>query len=179
MIDKQEFNNLFHYFDKKIIIELIDLFADQQPEIVGLLEQSFADYNLVQMRFLAHKFRSPCGQFFDPVSSKHAQLMEEAADRKIIEVVDLLIHDYPDSLRKMRRELDDRDLIQKKIIPAQTLKTFLAGFFDSFSTEDAMKLKDLEMRIIADGMPEMFADLKISTGDLLKELLVMKKKLTS
>ena len=178
MIDQQEFNNLFHYFDKKMIIEIIDLFVDQQPEIVGLLEQSFVDNDLVLMRFWAHKFRSPCEQFFDPVSSKHAKLMEEAADRKIIEVVDSLIHDYPDSLRKMRKELDERDLIQE-INHAKTLKTFLACFFATFSTEDAMKLKELEKRIIADGMPEMFADLKISTEELLKELLVMKKKLIS
>ena len=179
MIDKQEFDNFFKEFDKSVIIEIIDEFVKQQPEIIGLLEQSFADYNLVQIMVWSHKFRTTCGLFRDPVSTKHLQLMEEAANRKIIEVVDILIHDYPDSLKKIRQELDEEDLIRKNIVPVHSLKAFFAGFFDSFSTENAMKLEDLEKMIIADGMPQMLTDLKTSSGELLQELLLIKKKLIS
>ncbi|MCX6306805.1 MAG: hypothetical protein NT040_17705 [Bacteroidetes bacterium] len=179
MIDKQEFNNNFQYFDAATIVDVIDLFAIQQPELIRLLEQHIAETNLVQIKFFAHKLRGPCLQFFDPVSSNHGEIMEEAANRKIIEVVDLLIPDYPDSLRDMRQEFDEIDLIQKKIAPRLSLKAFLSGFTDSFSAEKALKLEDLEKNKIADGMPLMFADLKASSSELLAELLAMKKELIS
>ncbi|MEI7725178.1 MAG: hypothetical protein WCK09_08740 [Bacteroidota bacterium] len=178
MIDKKEFDNFFQYFDSVFIIDIIDMFAVQQPEIMGLLEQSIMEHDLVQIRFWAHKLRTPCGQFHDPVSSKHAALMEEAARGKILQLIDLVIPDYPDSLKKMRAELAD-NLIQDKIIPAKSIRSFLAGFFDTFPEENSAKLEELEKKIIADGIPEMYLDLKASSAALVDELLVMKKTLLS
>ena len=177
MIDKQEFNNAFQYFDAETIVEVIDLFANVQPEIIKIIEKNIADHDLVQVKLNVHQLKGPCRQFYDPVSSEHAQIMEAAANIKIIKVVESLINDYPDSLKKMRQELDDGDLIQKKILPSKSIKAFLSGFTDTFSSEHAMKLEDIEKRTMADGMSEMFANLKTSSGALLDELLLMKKKL--
>ncbi|MFZ4520394.1 MAG: hypothetical protein ACOYNC_01740 [Bacteroidales bacterium] len=178
MIDKEKFNDLFQSLDAKIIVELIDLFAAQQPEVINFLQQSIENYNIIEIKKLAHKFKGTCAQFYDPVSSKHAGIMEEAAHYKILEIVDNLILDYPASLREMRKNLDDNDFV-KKALKSPSLKVFLEGFTDSVSQERILKMESLEKLMIMERMPQMFADLEVSSAQLNSELQQIKKELIS
>ncbi len=179
MIDKQQFENFYQYFTREEIVEIIEIFPEQQPEIINALALNIENHDLVKVKLNAHKLKGPMLQFYDPVASKHAQVMEDAALRKIIEIVDSFIGEYPEPVRAKRLEFDDYDLFRKQIVPAQTLKAYLTGLTGSLSPEAEMRLRELEIMKMADGMHKMLADLKYSSSLLAEELKQMKLDLTA
>jgi HPt (histidine-containing phosphotransfer) domain-containing protein len=178
MINKQQFNNFFQHFDKEMIIEVIDLFAEQSPDLIKVLTQNIEDHDLVQVKLNAHKLKGICLQLYDPVSSEHAKMMEDAAKRYIGEVIDSLLGEFPEIHSKLRQETNENTLYLE-VIKAHTLKAFLTGLLGSLSAEDTFKLENTEKLIMAEHLPQMLADLTLSTDELLRELLMMKKELTS
>ena len=176
MIDKQLFNDTFQHFDKATIVMIIDLYLEQYPLIITTLEKNIAEDDLAQIQFYAHKIKGSLRQFYEPVSSEHARLLEETAKERILEIIDVLIPEYDASLKAFWQEYDNNEVVQK-VYSAKNLTGFLSGFSSSFSPEKQQKIKLLEKSKVADGMPKMFADLKASSAELLEELLAMKKDL--
>ncbi len=172
MIDKQQFNNTFQYYEADMIIEIIDMYAEEQPHLIQLLEQNLEDHDLIELKWNAHSLKGICAQLFDPVAQEHAKTLEDAALKSIFNVIDILLQDAPETLARLKKEYD-----YMKIYPLRPLKKFLAGFLGSFSEEDTVKLEELEKRFVANGMPQMLSDLKASSSMLKEELLVMKKEI--
>ena len=177
MIDKKEFNNTFQYFDKETIIEIIDMFAEQQPEIMNILAQNIADYDLVAIKLNAHKIKGQCSQLFDRASADHAKKLEDYASAKIVDIVYIMLDELPETILRLKQENNESELLHKVIFVAHSIKNFLIGLNVSFDPENTLKLQNLEKSFLADGMPQMLVDLKISSGQLLAELLQMKKEL--
>ena len=178
MIDKQQFNDLFQYFENEMIIELIDLACEQIPENIQAIAQNINNHNFAQLRLNACKLRGVCSSLFDPVSSRQLREIEDAAQSKIVGIILISLSKFPEILSNLKEEYDEQELINK-VTWQTTLKDFLASLIGPLSDEDALKLEELEKRTMADGIPQMFSELKISSASLIEELLVMKQELTS
>ena len=179
MIDKQQFNDLFQYFENEMIIELIDLACEQIPENIQAIAQNINNHNFAQLRLNACKLRGVC-TLFDPVSSRQLREIEDAAQSKIVGIILISLSKFPEILSNLKEEYNFvSQAFISEVTWQTTLKDFLASLIGSFSDEDALKLEELEKRTMADGIPQMFSELKISSASLIEELLVMKQELTS
>jgi hypothetical protein len=177
MIDKQQFNNFFQHFDKEMVIEVIDLFAEQSPELIRLLAQNIENHDLVQVKLNAHKLKGICLQLYDPVSSDHAKRMEEAAKKHIGDVVAIALDEFPEIHNRLMQEFNESTLFFE-VVKGHTIKAFITGLLGSLSAEDALKLANAEKNIVAQDLPQILADLTRSTDELLRELFMMKRELT-
>ena len=178
MIDKQQFNDTFQNFEVSGTIEILDMFFAESKEYLRLLEHNISDNDLVGVKWNVHKLGSICGQLGDPVALEHGRKMEEAAREKVFTIIDILLVESPGILENLKQKLDGNELYMA-IYKAGSINAFLSGYLGSFSTEKALKLQDLEKRFTEDGIPQMFADLKTSTLQLVDELILLRKELAS
>jgi len=176
MIDRKQFANTFQSFDKETIIMIIDLFVDHYPHMISSLEQNIADPDLVQLKVNIHRLKGTLSQFYDPISSAHAAKIETLAQRKILEIIETLTPEYPESLSELRKNTEDREIIEK-VTNANTLTAFFEGIAGPGFTIDKIRIIDLEMTKISDDIPPLFSKLKTSFTALIGELLAMKKEL--
>jgi len=177
MIDKQQFDNTFQYFNPKDTIEIIDLFLEQYPEQISLLAQNIEDNDLVQVKWNAHKLKGICSQFFDAVSADNARKLEDTSKRKIFEIIDIMLHDFPGPLDKLNLEFNESQTYLE-IVKVHSIDNFIAGLTGPLSDENTLKLRNLLTVKIAEGIPQIFSDLKISSGLLIEELKAIQKELS-
>ena len=174
MIDKQKFNALFQGIPD-LITEVTDLFAEEQPKIIRLLEQNLADHDLPAIKKSAHKLKGSCGQLYDTDSERSAFNLVSLVGLKIVEIIDVMLKDSPEILNKVKQEFDDSALIHQVLFGSKTIKEFLSGYLGPLSDENALKLEALETKAVSDGIVEKVNELKTSSSALLNELIAMKK----
>ena len=100
-------------------------------------------------------------------------------DKKtIVRIIGLFTDQYPQLIKILEQNMADHDLVQVKF-HAHKLKGSLLQFCDPVSSGHAGKMEEAVKENMEEGLPQMFLELKVSSGQLLEELLVMKEKLTS
>lgn len=176
MIDKQQFDNFFQYFDNELIVEVIDLFAEQSPALMKTLAQNLENHDLVQVKLNAHKLKGICLQLFDPASSEHARNMEDTAKSLIHEIIHLSLRGFPEILNRLNQEFTESSLVME-VVKYHTIGNFVAGLTGSLSAEKVLDLQNTEKLKVDEDLPRMLSDLTVSTDELLRELLKMKKEL--
>jgi HPt (histidine-containing phosphotransfer) domain-containing protein len=176
MIDKQQFNNFFQHFDKEMIIEVIDLFAKQSPELINALSQNIEDHDLVQVKLNAHKLKGICLQLYDPVSAEHARNMEDTARRLITEIINLSLREYPKILNRLNQEFNENALVLE-VVKYRSVGNFISGLAGSMSADTVFDLQNTEKNKVAEDLPRMLSELTVSADELLRELMMMKREL--
>lgn len=63
MLDKQAFRETYHFLDKEVIIEIIDIFLSEYETKLQKLEQNLADGDLPGIRFTAHNIKGVVSNF--------------------------------------------------------------------------------------------------------------------
>jgi hypothetical protein len=81
MVDKKLFTETFQYFDKSVIIEIIDIFINESPDRLNSLEQNINDGDFKMLRFNAHSLKGVVANFASqPAFEKVKSLERSAAD---------------------------------------------------------------------------------------------------
>jgi HPt (histidine-containing phosphotransfer) domain-containing protein len=105
MIDRQRFNDNFQYFDKEIIIEIIDIFFSEHDERFTKLERNVLDRDFHQLKFNAHSLKGVIANFMDPVTIDLSRRLDEASKSKDETGLDQLFDDLKKSTGKLMVEL--------------------------------------------------------------------------
>jgi len=63
MINKARFKEHFDYFDKEIVVEIIDIFVDEYDERIQKMTMSILDKNLEALKKAAHAFKGVIANF--------------------------------------------------------------------------------------------------------------------
>lgn len=79
MINKQEFLDTYGYFDKQVLIEIIDIFMDEFPGRIEKLLQEATEKNFPDLRFDAHWLKGTVANFCAPVAKEKAYELEKLA----------------------------------------------------------------------------------------------------
>ncbi len=82
MIDRQKFNDNFQYFDKEIIVEIIDIFITEYDERYRNLRQNVQEKDFVKLKFNAHSLKGVIANFMDPVTIDLSRRLDEMAKNK-------------------------------------------------------------------------------------------------
>lgn len=79
MVNKQAFTDTFQYFDKEVIIEIIDIFIDESPERLKVLEQNINEGNFEKLRFNVHSLKGVVANFAAPMAVEKIKIFERTA----------------------------------------------------------------------------------------------------
>jgi len=82
MIDRKKFNENFQYFDKEIIVEIIDIFLSEYDERYQKIESNVREKDFVQLKFNAHSLKGVIANFMDPVTIEYSRRLDEMAKEK-------------------------------------------------------------------------------------------------
>ena len=79
MINKQEFTDTYQYYDKSVIVEIIDLFIDECPDKLAALEQNIKEANFDKLRFNTHSLKGVVANFSAPPALEKIKELEKMA----------------------------------------------------------------------------------------------------
>lgn len=79
MVNKQVFSDTYQYFDKSVIVEIIDIFIDECPGRLEALEQNIEEANFDMLRFNAHSLKGVVANFSAPPAFEKVKELEKMA----------------------------------------------------------------------------------------------------
>jgi len=74
VIDKTVFLDTFQYFDKPIVIEIIDIFISEHPERMKKIEKAIREKDFTALKFDAHSLKGVIANF---IAEEPFQLAKE------------------------------------------------------------------------------------------------------
>jgi hypothetical protein len=105
MIDRQQFNENFQYFDKEIIVEIIDIFFSEYDERFKNLKANVADKDFEKLKFNAHSIKGVIANFWDPVTIEQSRRLDEMAKNKVENGLEKALQDLEQSSALLVEEL--------------------------------------------------------------------------
>ncbi|MDY0103970.1 MAG: Hpt domain-containing protein [Lentimicrobium sp.] len=79
MVNKQIFIDTYQYFDKAVILEIIDIFIDECPDRLTTLEQNITEASFDKLRFNAHSLKGVVANFSAPAAFEKVKQLEKTA----------------------------------------------------------------------------------------------------
>ena len=79
MVNKQHFYDTYQFFDKSVIVEIIDIFVNEYAERFDKLTKNIADRDFQNMRFNAHSLKGVIANFSAPVPLEMVRIFEKTA----------------------------------------------------------------------------------------------------
>ncbi len=88
IVDQNTFNETFQYFDKEIVVEIIDIFINEYPERMTNIERAIEDKNYADLKFHAHSIKGVIANFMVPKPQELAKKLEVAGTEQNLDEVD-------------------------------------------------------------------------------------------
>ena len=82
MIDKNVFMDTFQYFDKPIVVEIIDIFINEYPERMNTLRKDIENLDFNSLKFDAHSLKGVVSNFVAPEPQNLAKILELKGSEK-------------------------------------------------------------------------------------------------
>ncbi len=79
MVNKQNFYETYQFFDKSVIVEIIDIFVSEHAERFEKLSKNIIDRDFQNMRFNAHSLKGVIANFSAPVPLEMVRAYEKSA----------------------------------------------------------------------------------------------------
>lgn len=82
VIDETSFKETFQYFDKSIVLEIIDLFIAEYPGRIASIKNDIANRNFDGLKFNAHSIKGVIANFFASEPHQYARELENKGAAK-------------------------------------------------------------------------------------------------
>lgn len=105
MIDRKKLNENFQYFDKDVIIEIIDIFISEYDERFTKLRDNVARKDFESLKFNAHSLKGVVANFMDPETIELSRKLDEAARDKSENGLQELYNDLETNCARLLSEL--------------------------------------------------------------------------
>ena len=106
MIDHQKFLNNFKYFDKEIVSEIIELFAEEYPTRFSTLHQNISESDFDSLQFNAHSLKGVISNFLANDTKELARQLEEKGKKSDPENLSVLYEELKSSTENLLKELE-------------------------------------------------------------------------
>ena len=80
IIDRDQFFENFKYFDKEIVLEIIDIFINEYPDRMKSLEQDISNGDFSALKFDAHSLKGVVANFIAPEAENLARILEKKGE---------------------------------------------------------------------------------------------------
>ncbi len=81
VINKEQFQENFKFFDKEIIVEIIDLFIDEFDDRMKSLKDNIDNSDMASLKFNAHSLKGVISNFVADEPRLLAKLLEDKAEQ--------------------------------------------------------------------------------------------------
>ena len=109
VIDWEQFNDNFQYYDKEVIKEVIYIFINEYDSRISNLQKDIEDIDYANLAFHAHSFKGVIGNYMAPEVYELGRKLEELAIAKssegIPEIFDKLKSASKDLLIELKNYL--------------------------------------------------------------------------
>jgi HPt (histidine-containing phosphotransfer) domain-containing protein len=106
MIDRKIFDDFVEQYDKEFFVnEIIDYFFTIFESRIEIIRQHVADRNFADLEKTAHSIKSASCNFWDPVSLKYANELEQQAKREETDGLDEAFQKFEESMKSLVAEL--------------------------------------------------------------------------
>jgi HPt (histidine-containing phosphotransfer) domain-containing protein len=112
MIDRNEFDANFQYFDKEAVAEIIDLFIREHPGRFETLQRNLEEKDFDRLFQNAHSLKGTLSNFMDPVSLELVREFERRAKERSEEGISELFSKVRTSTTEL---VQDLELIRKEL----------------------------------------------------------------
>ncbi len=107
MIDRQQFDETFSYFDKDVILNIISLYEKELPGRLESILRNIRDKDFENLAFNAHSLKSVTGAFMDPIPTDLARQLEENARNHVDQDLEGIYAELKSSAEALLIELND------------------------------------------------------------------------
>lgn len=90
VIDKELFKQNFQYFDKEIVLEIINIFIEEYANRMETIKKNIDDEDFDQLKFNAHSLKGVIANFVAPEPQELARSLEMKGANKEKDGVDAL-----------------------------------------------------------------------------------------
>ena len=105
IIDWDQFNENFQYYDKEIINELIIMFVDEYDDRISNLQKNIDQGDFVTLAFNAHSYKGVIANYMAPRAVDAAGKLEEAAKIHSEEVIPEIFNGLKGATAELLAEL--------------------------------------------------------------------------
>ncbi|HJN06862.1 MAG TPA: Hpt domain-containing protein [Bacteroidales bacterium] len=106
-INKAQFIENFQYFDKEIVLEIIDIFLKEYPERIKTIAADIEAGDCDNLKFNAHSIKGVIANFVAPDAEQCARELEIMATEKNMDGVKELFVEFKESSESMVDELKE------------------------------------------------------------------------
>ena len=85
VIDWDQFNENFQYYDKSIIVEVIDLFFEEYEPRISTLQKNIDEKDFTSLAFNAHSLKSVISNYMAPSALEITRKLEELGKNQTTE----------------------------------------------------------------------------------------------
>ncbi len=114
VIDKEAFLDTFQYFDKPIVLEIIDIFINEHPVRIERIENAIKTKDFDTLKFDAHSLKGVIANFVAEKPHQLARTMEikgvekDASDLdKLFEDLKIATQELVEDLTELRQEFEE------------------------------------------------------------------------
>ena len=111
VIDWEQFNENFQYYDKSIIIEVIDLFLEEYEPRIANLGKNIKEKDFASLAFNAHSLKSVISNYMAPSALEITRKLEELGKNQTSEGLDEVFTKLKSITQELLIEL--KDYVQK------------------------------------------------------------------
>ncbi len=104
-IDKTQFNDNFQYFDKEIVLEIIDIFINEYPDRITAISESINKKDYDAIKFNSHSIKGVIANFIAPEVEQKARELEIMGSNQNIDGIDEIFAAFKALSAEMVEEL--------------------------------------------------------------------------
>jgi HPt (histidine-containing phosphotransfer) domain-containing protein len=110
LINEQSFNESFSYFDKEIVVEIIDIFLNEYEERLSTIKKAIEDKDFSNLKFHAHSLKGVVANFSAPDVQAKAKELEDKGTNSI----DENLYENYEELDKLVRSMAEEITVLKE-----------------------------------------------------------------
>ena len=112
IIDWDQFNENFQYYDKEVITEVVNIFINEYDARINTLQKNINEKDYTNLAFNAHSFKSVIGNYMASQAYEPARKLEELANKNSEEGILNTFIELKRATKELHFELTD--YLQKK-----------------------------------------------------------------
>ncbi len=106
-INEKQFLENFQYFDKEVVLEIINIFLEEYPQRMETLQANIKERDFDQLRFNAHSLKGVVANFVAPEVQELAKTLELKGLNKDTEDLDTIYNELKTKADVMVSELKE------------------------------------------------------------------------
>ncbi|MCX6245232.1 MAG: Hpt domain-containing protein [Bacteroidetes bacterium] len=107
MINRVDFQEAFSYYDKEVVIEIIDLFLETYKPLLNKLQKAISAGDPENVIMHAHSIKGLAGTFTAPAPHVIAASLEEKAHNRKMSEIPALYSELKPLIEEMAADLED------------------------------------------------------------------------